>query len=115
MTALAAVLMGAASLIKAVMTCVKALRKFDTPNTQHKSESWWRKVRWEGVFLIGRLLFMVFAMFWGLYELRQYSFVKTPLTTGDAANLIVSTLVIIMTYYTPAAFDLTKPTRTPAP
>jgi hypothetical protein len=102
MTAIAGVLLGAASVIKAATMCVKAFKRSVTINVDPSA---WRRIDWRGWLLVMRVGFLLFAMLFGLYQLRQLSFSTAPLTTGDAANLVLYTLFIVMGFYPPESFN----------
>jgi hypothetical protein len=103
MTAIAGVLLGAASVIKAATMCIKAFKRSVTINID--PSAWWRRIGWRGWLLMMRVAFLLFAMLFGLYQLRQLSFSTAPLTTGDAANLVLYTLFVVMGFYPPASSE----------
>jgi hypothetical protein len=104
MTALAAVLVGAAKMIEAITTCIKPFQKSEAINSQ-APKVWWRRIGWEGWWLISRLVIVMAGLLYGMYQLMQLSRSSAPITTGDAANLAIYMLLIVLGFYPPASLD----------
>ena len=103
MTAIAAVLIGAAKMIEAITTCARPFKKSVTISS-HPMQVWWRRIGWTGWGQIARLGLLMVMLFFGLFSLWKLSFATAPLTTGDAANLVLYTLFVVMGFYPPAGF-----------
>lgn len=113
MAAIAAVLLAATSTIKASLMCIKALKASVTINID--KNVWWRRLGFAGWYFILKVFGLGFGMLFGLYELRLLSLVKTPLTTGDAAQIVLYVFLLVLGFYPPASLEPKLLRRTPAP
>ncbi len=112
MTAIAGVLLAATSTIKAIVMCAKAFKTSVTINID--KNVWWRRLGRDGWVFIFQALVLLFTIFFCLFQLRQLSLMKSPLSTGDAADIALYLFMLFLGFYPPESMRPKFYSRTPA-